>query len=70
MITRDFLDELHRLDNKDKLKVFQLLAEELSLDVERYNTNSHSFVISPPFRASEETIKLMENLGDRPQSHD
>ncbi len=70
MITRDFLDELHRLDNKDKLKVFQLLAEELSLDVDRYTTISHSFVISPPFRASEETIKLMESLGDRPQSHD
>ena len=69
MITRDFLDELYRLDNRDKLKVFQLLAEQLSLDVEQYNTNTHSFVISPPFRATEESIKLMESLGDPPQSN-
>ena len=69
MITHEFLDELHRLDSQEKLKIFQLLAEELSLDVEQYFEGRRSFVISPPFRANEETIKLMESLGDFPQSN-
>ena len=62
MITHELLLELQRLDRDEKLKILRLLANELSIDIGKYFEDRSAFKVSPPFRAPDAAVTLLERL--------
>ncbi len=68
METLGLIDQLQQLNRGEKLKILRLLADDLSIDVEHYFEGRISFKNLPPIRATEQAVKLLEELERAPQS--
>ncbi len=68
MLSRELLDELHKLERSDKAKVIQILAGELAVDEEKYFQNGTSYDFWSPIDAPEAANTLMQMLADSRKS--
>ncbi len=64
MLSRELLDELHKLERSDKAKVIQILAGELAVDEEKYFQNGTSYDFWSPIDAPEAANVLLMMLDD------
>ena len=61
MLTDELLNELHRLNRSDKLRVVQLLVNELAAREEEIFMQSGEYEVWSP-EATFETISIMEQM--------
>lgn len=55
------IDQLQQLDREEKLKVFQQLAEDLSVDLDPYFAGRRVYKIVPPIRATEQALRQLSD---------
>lgn len=65
MKTNELLSEIQELNREDKLKIFQFLSDELSTDIGEYFEGRNTFKVSPPFRATDEVAKSLQQIEQR-----
>ena len=65
MNSRELLGEIQRLNREDKLKILQFLSDELSIDIGQYFEGRNTFKVSPPFRATDEVAKRLQEIEQR-----
>ena len=65
MNSRELLGEIQRLNREDKLKILQFLSDELSIDIGQYFEGRNTFKLSPPFRATDEVAKSLQEIEQR-----
>lgn len=63
MISKQLLDELHKLKRVDKLRVIQLLVGDLAIEEGAYFTDGATYEVWSPFdspQASEALLQMLE----------
>lgn len=68
MLSRELLDELHKLERADKVKVIQILAGDLAIDEEAYFQDGTYYDFWSPIDAPEAARILTQMLADRQES--
>ena len=69
MVSNELLSELHKLSRADKLRVMQVLIEEMALEELGMVSGTHYEVWSP-YDAAGAAVKLMKMLEDDKKSSD
>lgn len=70
MISNELLETLQKLNRVDKLRVIQLLAEDLAADEAAFLTSGATYEVWSPYDASSAAESLLNLLDEDREKHD